>query len=168
MWWDLIVSLTPSPDSIQSGAIVPCTRYFAPNSFASLSKMRMNFSPMAFLFCSGSVIPFKASKYSFDASTDLKLMPVSLNIASTSSASPLRIRPVSTNTASSLSPMALPAMTADTELSTPPEQAMIALPWVFSFTEAIASCMNLSASNTGEHLLRILFDLLGLLFPVTE
>ena len=67
LWWDLMVSLTPSPLSIQSGAMVPWTRYSAPNSLASLSKTLMNFSPMIFLFLSGSETPFRASKNSWPA-----------------------------------------------------------------------------------------------------
>ena len=55
-----MVSLTPSPLSIQSGAMVPWTRNSAPNSLAFLSKTLMNLSPMIFLFCSGSVTPARA------------------------------------------------------------------------------------------------------------
>ncbi len=69
LWCDLIVSLTPSPLSIQSGAMVPWTRYSAPKPLASLSKTLMNLSPMIFLLASGSETPLSASKNSAPAST---------------------------------------------------------------------------------------------------
>ncbi len=57
LWWDLMVSRMPPPDSIQSGAMVPCIRYSASTRVASSSKTRMNSSPMMCRFRSGSSTP---------------------------------------------------------------------------------------------------------------
>jgi len=121
LWWDLMFPWV----SIQSGAMVPCTRYSAPTSSATLSKTLMNTSPMIFRFSSGSMTSSSLSKNSSLASTDIKLS-LSLKVSSTYLASPSRIRPWSTKTAIKLSPMAFEASTDETELSIPPDNAIMA------------------------------------------
>ena len=96
LWCDLIVALSPPPLSIQSGAMVPCTRFSAPYLLASLSKTRMNFSPIILRFFSGSMTPFRASKYSSLASTITWLTPSRLSMPSIASVSPFLMNPVST------------------------------------------------------------------------
>ena len=66
---------------------------------AASSKMRMNSSPMAFRFSSGSVTPTSFWKKRSAARTWISSMPWVFSKASTTcSPSPARIRPVSTNT----------------------------------------------------------------------
>ena len=85
----------------------------------------MNTFPMIFLFSSGSSTPASASINSSEASTNLKFN-LSLKVLVTCSTSPSLKRPWSTNTAVKLSPIASWTRTEHTELSTPPDNAIIA------------------------------------------
>jgi hypothetical protein len=147
LWCDFIVSRRPPPLSIQSGAIVPCTRYFAPDLTASLSKTLMNFSPIIFRFLSGSITPFRAAKNSSLASTTMWLTPSRLSISSTALVSPFLMNPVSTYTPRRCSPIALLTMPAQTVLSTPPDAAIIAFPFTSALSFSTCSSMNFCGSN---------------------
>src|SRR2546426_210513 len=69
LWWVLIRSRSCPPLSIQSGAIVPWTRWSAPRLCASRSKSSMNVRPMTVRFFSGSTMPLRAEKNSSAAWT---------------------------------------------------------------------------------------------------
>ena len=113
-----------------SGYSVPCTRNLASVDPApASSKTRMNSSPMALRFCSGSVTPARRSKKRSAARTWMSSMPWwRRNVSTTWSPSPLRMRPVSTNTQVSWAPMALCTSAAATAESTPPDSPQITRP----------------------------------------
>src|SRR5437867_7529047 len=148
LWWVLIRSRSWPPLSIQSGAIVPWTRWSAPKVFASRSKSSMNFRPMTDRFFSGSMMPRRAAKNSSAARTIRWRTASSFRVCATSSVSPFRMNPVSTYTARRRSPRARLARTAAVVLSTPPEHAMIARPSpTAARIAATCSSMNPFASN---------------------
>ena len=147
LWWVLIRSRSCPPLSIQSGAIVPWTRWSAPNGFASRSKSSTNLFPMMTRFFSGSTIPRNAAKNSSAARRIRWLTLRSLRVRATSSVSCLRMSPVSTYTARRRSPSARLANTAAVVLSTPPEQAMIAFPGTCLGIASTCSTMKALASN---------------------
>ena len=93
------------------------------------SNMRMNSSPIALRFSSGSVTPARRSKKRSAASTWISSRPMlRRNVSVTSSLSPRRIRPVSTYTHVSRWPIARWTSAAATAESTPPDSAQIARP----------------------------------------
>src|SRR2546422_1370709 len=96
---DIVVGLDPIPElaplSIQSGAIVPWTRWSAPKVFASRSKTSMNMRPMTARFFSGSTMPRNAPKNSSAAWTIRCRTPSSFRVCATSSVSPFRMSPMS-------------------------------------------------------------------------
>ena len=63
LWCDLMLALSPPPDSTMSGYSVPCTRKRAsPKSRAASSNTRMNSSPMILRLRSGSTTSSSASR----------------------------------------------------------------------------------------------------------
>ncbi len=91
------------------------------------SNTRMNSSPMALRFSSGSVTPSSRSKKRSAACTWMSSMPWwRRKVSTTCSPSPWRISPVSTNTQVSWAPMALCTSAAATAESTPPDSPQMA------------------------------------------
>ncbi len=70
LWCDLITARSSSPDSIQSGAMVPWTRQVMSSFSAVSSNIWMNLLPMIFRFFSGSVMPWRDVVNSFVALTN--------------------------------------------------------------------------------------------------
>src|SRR5947199_107777 len=95
LWWVLIRSRSWPPLSIQSGAIVPWTRWSASKAVASRSKSSMNLRPITDRFFSGSTMPRRAAKNSSAAKTIRCRTPSSFRVCATSSVSPSRLRPAS-------------------------------------------------------------------------
>ena len=93
------------------------------------SNTRMNSSPMALRFSSGSVMPSRRSKNRSSARTWMSSMPkLRRTVSTTCSPSPWRMRPVSTNTHVSWWPTALLTRAAATAESTPPDSPQMARP----------------------------------------
>ena len=97
-----------------------------PSVAASSSKTRMNSSPIALRFSSGSVTPASLARNRSSASTWTSgTWKWPWNVSTTWSASSLRSRPWSTKTHVSWSPTALWTSSAATAESTPPESPQI-------------------------------------------
>ena len=94
------------------------------------SNTRMNSSPIALRFSSGSVTPASRSKKRSLASTWMSSIPwCRWNVSTTWAASPLRSRPVSTKTQVSWGPTARCTSAAATEESTPPDSPQMTRSW---------------------------------------
>ena len=134
LWCDLMLALSPPPDSTMSGYSVPCTRNRgassplvpAPRSRAASSNTRMNVSPMILRLRSGSITSSSAPRNRSAAFTCTRsTWNWRRNVSSTCSASSRRSSPVSTNTHVSWSPIALCTSAAATAESTPPDSPQI-------------------------------------------